>query len=111
MKVFEWIKFCHPGTLQTRSARLKQNPSDTAESVKSALLYIKRYFSALLVKRHKRLSVAGICYFHNKDRDFKCTLSLFCFLFLTGKRHKNISDAFSSTLVVLKVSLSFLFFR
>jgi hypothetical protein len=30
MKVFEWIKFRHPGTLQTRPARLKQNPSDTA---------------------------------------------------------------------------------
>ena len=31
MKVLERITFRHPGTLQTRSARLKQNPSDTAQ--------------------------------------------------------------------------------
>jgi hypothetical protein len=31
MKVFEWIKFRHPGTLQTRPAQLKQNPSDVVD--------------------------------------------------------------------------------
>jgi len=33
MKVLERITFRHPGTLQSRPARLKQNPSDTARGI------------------------------------------------------------------------------